>query len=387
MPTSLDTNLFTLTGSMASHRGAVHALSVTDEGRYLASGGSDGVKIWNMTSFKEVPIAATWRGAATALLWLRRPDRAEEILIYGTSTGFIGGWRQEVVDSTNFTEIVKGYMAKHSKVTSLAFNPANDNIAAANYRGVVQIYHLNDTYNLDNIFMSNLGKIIPKHVAFWSELPWQTKDIIVFNAESEHMFEPSLHEMIRTHQSRDRYILRHTDGKIIGQHQLGCKAIHTQTHDSESLAVIQEPAQGLALYDLRDFSRIDLFVAKITKDDNKTCPVAISEDGRLIASGTDRGVVYIFERWSGNCLDTMKTHSEDRWIEAVCFTSDRFGVVMLVSHCQDGGNLNPIQVWRLKADVHRAIGLRQMWPRLLVHFVFFGLLFLSSWSVIQIHFV
>lgn len=80
----------TLTG-----RGKIGCLAATSDGR-LASGGSEGVEIWNLNdeSKVKVPAGAGHRGDTTAIVWIRRDDTVEDGLAYGTQAGLLIVWKE-----------------------------------------------------------------------------------------------------------------------------------------------------------------------------------------------------------------------------------------------------------------------------------------------------
>ncbi|KAK7444813.1 hypothetical protein VKT23_015130 [Stygiomarasmius scandens] len=340
--------------SLSSHRGAIIALSMTENGDLLASGGSDGVKIWDMRKFTEISLSGSWHGAVTSLGWLRRPDCPEEILIYGTHTGYIAGWRQ--VEGNTFVEVVNhsGYMHQRSEVTALAFDPVHDTIAACNLRGAIQLYRLEDDLGLKSLFAVNLGGVVPKYISFIPGSLGPHRDILVLNARGEHA-----------------YTLRGTDGKIIGQDALGCTTLNAQVHDTEGFLVVQEAGQGLAVYDLEGFGRVDTFTIQAKRNVPKPCQVATSPDGSILASGSDHGMLYLFDRRSGQCIDRLQTHSKDEWVQAVGIFADNIGIIILAAHSQDFGIPNHIQVWRAKADIKR-FNKRQMLIMFLLHVFVLG---------------
>ncbi|KAF8804893.1 hypothetical protein BYT27DRAFT_6685954 [Phlegmacium glaucopus] len=67
----------------------------------LASGGKDGVKIWNFHDWNpiSIPPGGSGRGATTALVWIER-----NLLVYGTTTGCLVILRRRENDDTYFEE-------------------------------------------------------------------------------------------------------------------------------------------------------------------------------------------------------------------------------------------------------------------------------------------
>ena len=60
--------------------------------------GSDGTKVWDLVTRREVPVPASsdMRGATTALLWVKRDDHVGEALVMGTQGGYLAGWREDL---------------------------------------------------------------------------------------------------------------------------------------------------------------------------------------------------------------------------------------------------------------------------------------------------
>jgi WD40 repeat protein len=93
-----------------AHRGSIQALSFSNSGRLLASGGksqpklfllilttgvegTDALRIWSATDLSVRPspeIDTEEDGTITALCWTSVEDGAEDILIFGTKYGIIG---------------------------------------------------------------------------------------------------------------------------------------------------------------------------------------------------------------------------------------------------------------------------------------------------------
>ncbi|KAJ7122127.1 hypothetical protein C8R44DRAFT_735845 [Mycena epipterygia] len=95
---------YVLRGSLAGHYGGIECLAVTEDGKVLASGGSDGVRLWNVASLSRLnrPNGAGNRGTVSALTWIRREEDPGEVLVYGTQCGFVCVWKQRSPTSVSF---------------------------------------------------------------------------------------------------------------------------------------------------------------------------------------------------------------------------------------------------------------------------------------------
>ncbi|KAJ7706596.1 hypothetical protein B0H16DRAFT_1481905 [Mycena metata] len=79
------------------HLGRLFCIVATDDGKYLASGGHDGTRLWDLQCMSEIPgrpaIAGT-QGSTTAIAWASRDNDPGETLFYGTVHGHLVCWRQ-----------------------------------------------------------------------------------------------------------------------------------------------------------------------------------------------------------------------------------------------------------------------------------------------------
>ena len=104
-------------GRMIGHTDAIHALALTKNGKYLASGGkpfrdieeqadltgaqgSDGVKIWNVKAHVQLACPKQGhivRGQVSCVLWVTGHNDYET-LCYGTGLGYLVFWWQNPCD-------------------------------------------------------------------------------------------------------------------------------------------------------------------------------------------------------------------------------------------------------------------------------------------------
>ncbi|KAJ7201177.1 hypothetical protein GGX14DRAFT_400345, partial [Mycena pura] len=87
-------------GELRGHSGAILAMSATEDGKFLASGGTqatsgtDGTRIFDIRTMRavETPQSSEWRGPTTAVLWLKREDDAVDGLVSGSQRGYLFCW-------------------------------------------------------------------------------------------------------------------------------------------------------------------------------------------------------------------------------------------------------------------------------------------------------
>ena len=84
------------------------------------------------------------------------------------------------MQETAFEEVDSVCIARPSEILSLAFDAASNYLAATNRDGIVQLYALEATMKIRNIFSISIGgKDIPKAVAF-GHMGGNSRNLLVF---------------------------------------------------------------------------------------------------------------------------------------------------------------------------------------------------------------
>ncbi|KAF9548080.1 WD40 repeat-like protein [Agrocybe pediades] len=291
---------YTLQTQLKGHTGLVLCMSVTEDGK-LASGGIDGVRIWDFRSIvgKHVPPAwkapqlsrpcgAGERGPTTALTWIRREDEPEDGLVYGTASGMIACWR-EVSGSNRVTAYEETYsarLANPGEITAIAFDSASNRLAVSNRNSVVSLLRVGPKLDLHPIFTVVLKDHVPKALAFS-----QSGEV-----RAVHSF--GLYDGII-------YTLSGRDGKIEDQQQTGCRIGNVSANLRRGVFCLDDPAQGVALYRYSSWDRVRTYAVAIEKS-MRPRQISFIEDCKFILSGSDHGAVYLFDRRSGNMVDELR---------------------------------------------------------------------------------
>ena len=66
-----------------------------------------------------------------------------------------------------------------SEITSLAFNAASNHLAVMNHKGIVQLYDVEATMKLRNVFSMMLPHDIPRAVAF-GQMDLGNRNLLIF---------------------------------------------------------------------------------------------------------------------------------------------------------------------------------------------------------------
>lgn len=125
-----------------------------------------------------------------------------------------------------------------------------------------------------------------------------------------------------------------------GQQQLSCKfrpcqfmdtaewlaSGHAAINVKEDVMIIDDVAQGVALYKLSTSERVRTF--PVPSSERRSRNVAFHDGGSAIVCGSDHGIVYIFDRKTGDTLDAIDMGIED-WVQSVVVRQDHAAWIIL----------------------------------------------------------
>ncbi|RDB28137.1 hypothetical protein Hypma_001403 [Hypsizygus marmoreus] len=317
---------YSLFSIMTGHIGPIICLCATDDGK-LASG--DGVRMWNLRKMTELdrPSGAGQRGATTALSWIRREDEPDDGLVYGTANGFLVCWKETTSgENSLFEETYCVQIAKAVEVTGIAFEAGSNRIAICNRNSGVQVFLTDSRMELHHIFSIAISNHIPKAIAF-GQMNGEHKDILTFG-----LYDGNIH------------MLRGRDGKVQQTRNTGGNAA---VNARRGVFCIDDPLQGAALYRLDSGARIRTYPVGMEKPPRPR-QVTFAEDCSVILSGSDHGVVYVFDRRSGEVLDKLKV-GDDR-IQATTATDIDETPFVLTAIAKGKGEASDIIVWQKNTD-------------------------------------
>ncbi|KAJ7635920.1 hypothetical protein B0H17DRAFT_1217189 [Mycena rosella] len=300
---------YVLQGVLSGHNGAVTSLKATKDGKILASGGTDGVKLWDLTKFValECPNGAGNRGAISTLLWIRREDEPGEILVYGTQLGLVVFWRQNG-QSLEFEEANLFQMPERREVTGLAFETGANRLAVCQLDSVIQVHTLDTKMKPSTVFSIGIKNFLPKTLAF-GELKGSHREMIVFG---------------------------YHDGRIL--------TLSGATGDIETV--------------LPTITFAKVFCVSMTP--SKVRLFTVSKAG----GGNDHGIVYVFDRRTGEISDSLRLDPSD-WVQTITSTEVDGVSTILAGRSRDWGGANGIMIWRQTTENTTSGGHRK-WGMILV---------------------
>ncbi|KAG1744733.1 WD40-repeat-containing domain protein [Suillus lakei] len=249
--------------------GSVHALAISNDGQVLACGGTEGVKLWDINSCKELACSSHHhesQGTVSCAAWTLTRPTTTETLCYGTGLGYVVFLRRSVIDK-QFQGICVRRLGSGFKITCLSWDStsseANTWIAVGMRDKIVQVLLLNANSQLQSIFAVWLDNTVPKSVVFA-----ENYNIYIFGLYNGKFIK-----------------LEGKDGTVVREFSYeGEEPVQTFTTAVPSMLV---PKQ-----------------------------VAFREEGRVVAGGSDNSLVYIFDRKAGELLETLH-HADGGLVQTI----------------------------------------------------------------------
>ncbi|KAI0338944.1 WD40 repeat-like protein [Trametopsis cervina] len=281
------TGRYVLEGKLRGHTDAINCLALSKNGQVLASGGYDGLRLWDMTALKEmaVPPQRTYNDAISAVSWII-PNDICLTFCYGTSLGmlvFIRETRPMVFEEVLAKRLGSGVAI--TCITSGRSDRVTTRIATASRDGLVQCWIFASSGSLDNIFSLNFSGTIPIGLIFADS---SVSDVHFFDLVTGNM-----------------YTVDGDKGKLARSKGLGGITGHVAVNMRQSIVAVDTIANEFALYNLKDGAPVRTYA---TPARVRSLPRQLSfgEGGRILVGGGDNGAVCVFEVKSGARLETLK---------------------------------------------------------------------------------
>ncbi|KAJ7197090.1 WD40-repeat-containing domain protein [Mycena haematopus] len=331
-----------------SHSGNILALAVTEDGKTLASGGSQGTRLFdtdNMTEIKR-PSGAGSRGYSVSLLWARQTDEPHDVLYSGTQNGYFFCWRQDKT-SKAFEETFVTQITHAGEITSLAFDSTNNRLCLCSRTDIVQSWAISKDANTGkwkalNVFSQKYANFVPRSITFAAFDNSSDRDIIVFGSGHNGPI----------------YTLRGRSGEWKSDWSVGAYIGSAVVDWREGVLCLNDPYVGPALFRHADQTKARSFeVPRELPGDPLSSDVCFGEKGSTIVTGSDHGTVYVFDIRSGDTVQKLETGRSKR-IKAVATAEIGGSAVIIAAHTYSDEGFQEIMVWkRARATV---IGLNEV---------------------------
>ncbi|KAJ7845818.1 WD40-repeat-containing domain protein [Mycena olivaceomarginata] len=317
-------NSYILQSKLRGHSGGIVRLRATEDGRLLASRGTDGTKIWDLTTMCELgsPKSPETRGPSPALVWIKREDDLGEALFHGTQNGQL--------ELAVFEEISCVRIVNPAEITSLAFDPPFNRLAVCHRGCMVQIYTLSGTMSLKEVFLLELQNVAPRAIVF-GQMYFNDKDIMVFGL-----------------YGGDIYTFRGNNGKAVGEPwNIGALIGDIALDVCKGVLIMDEPSSGTNLYRMEDHTCVKTFPIAVTKQ-KRLHQVDFLEECQFIVSRSDHGIVYVFDHRSGDIVDELRVDPRE-WVQTIA-AADCAGVsTIFAARSRDLVGSNKNFVWHKKS--------------------------------------
>ncbi|KAJ7840031.1 WD40-repeat-containing domain protein [Mycena leptocephala] len=318
--------------TLRGHTGPIDILGASDDGKLLASGGADGTLVWDLERMRQLrsPSNPGLRGSTSAVLWIKRADDPGNTLFHGTGEGYVVGWRQGTT-TPDFEEVICKRTTNPGEITGFAFDAVSNRFAVCNRNGVVQVYTLDVTMNLSLLYSKSIPNGSPKAIAFGAT-NGNERDILIFNLYSGHV------DVLRLGEVVERWNL----GQWIGDACLD---------SSKTAMCIGDPSSGVDVHRLQGNShvRIKSFPIPRTKGKgSQALRVCFADQNQKIVCGSDHGVVYVFDRPSGDTVAHLRIDASV-WVQTVAATECNGVSTLFAAKSYDAeaaGTPNGIYVWQ-----------------------------------------
>ncbi|KAF7322760.1 hypothetical protein HMN09_00055000 [Mycena chlorophos] len=274
------------------------------DGKYLASGGSDGTKIWDLALRSEVNApASSWalRGATTQLLWLKRDDDTTEALVIGTQAGYLVCWSDDVgknKDASVFKQVWCRQLATAAEITGLAFDAMTNKLAVCNRSGVIQLYTLRGTAIRDEVFSWPIHNCVPRSLEFGAMVN-NERELLVFGTFCGLVYP----------------IRGNLPPSATMAWSLGCQIGDVALDIENNVLCVNDPWTGVDTFNFREKTTVKSFAVPMTKS-ARVRNVSLGEKGAIVVSGSDDGVAFVFNRRNGALVTKLRVDASD-WVQTV----------------------------------------------------------------------
>ncbi|KAJ7880098.1 WD40-repeat-containing domain protein [Mycena leptocephala] len=282
-------------------------MPIAQDGRILASGGSQGTRLWNVAdmSVLQRPSGTGIRGATLVVIWARQADEAHDVLYAGTQNGYFFCWRQQ--DGV-FEETFVIQMPDPGEITAMAFDSTNNHLCLCSRNDMVQSWTiskdpLTGKWMPTNIFSRRFPRLAPQAITFAAFDNSQDRDIIVLGF----------------HNSGPIYTIRGKTGETASDWSVGAKIGDAAFNWRDGVFCLDDPTSGPALFRLSDQMKSKTYEIDRTRKNGRPRKVRFGEHGSTLICGSDHGCVYVFDTCSGERLATLSVGSTE-WVQVVATT-------------------------------------------------------------------
>ncbi|KAJ7193275.1 WD40-repeat-containing domain protein [Mycena pura] len=304
------------------HPGSVLTLAATPDGAILASGGSQGTRLWNIADMSPLPrpSAAGIRGATLVVIWAFQADEPQDVLYSGTQNGYLFCWRQK---DQAFEETFVMQMPDPGEITAMAFDSTNNRLCLCSRNDTVQSWKiakdpLTGKWVPTNVFSVKVSRLSPQAITFAGFDNSQDRDIIVFGM--------------------------HNSGPI------GDAAFNWK----DGIFCLDDSASGPGLYRFSDQTKTKTYEIEPARKNKRPKNVRFGDQGSSLICGSDHGCVYVFDTRSGEELAALSVGTSE-WLQVIATTEIDGVSVIFGAQTRALDFSEEIFVWKRAQPARKAI--------------------------------
>ncbi|KAI6029985.1 hypothetical protein EDC04DRAFT_2605598 [Pisolithus marmoratus] len=248
--------------AFAGIKGSVHALALSTDRQTLAAGGTQGVRLWNLKSHKELP-RVTYLGSRSAVsctVWVKTKIAISEMLCYGTGMGYLVFLQTSSTNSELVTMLSKCW---HS----------------------AQLINYTQSLQADWIIL------FQKHVAF---------------SEAGIIYMFGLYDGNVDILDQDVFTLTSSSGSAAVNFKKG-------------IFIVNNATDGFTMYCLESGQPVRTFITTLASIPIPK-QVAFGEESKVMIGGSDTGCVYVFSRQMGALIETL-SHTNTTLVQTIAVGS------------------------------------------------------------------
>ncbi|KAJ7260674.1 hypothetical protein C8J57DRAFT_1471678 [Mycena rebaudengoi] len=282
---------------LGRHPGSVLTLAATEDGAILASSGSQGTRLWDVTDMLmiERPSATGHHGATLVMIWVRQADESHNVLYAGTQNGYFYCWRKE--DGV-FEETFVVQMHDPGEITAMVFDSTNNRLCLCSCNDIVQSWAiskdpLTGKWTPISIFSRRFPMLVPQAIMFAVFDNSPDRDIIVLGL----------------HNSGPIYTICGKTGETASNWSVGGKIGDAVFNWKDGVFCLDNPASGIALFRISDQIKAKSYEIDRKRKNARTRKVCFGSMGQLSSAAVTTG-----ER-----LEILSVGSSE-WVQVIATT-------------------------------------------------------------------
>ncbi|KAF8166115.1 hypothetical protein K438DRAFT_1775297 [Mycena galopus ATCC 62051] len=331
-----------------SHSGSILTLAVTKDGKTLATGGSQGTRLFDMGEMSEIkrPSSAGSCGHTVSLLWAQQTEEPHDVLYSGTQNGYF--------ESKAFEETLATQITHAGEITGLGFDSTNNRLCLCSRTDIVQSWAISKDaitglWRATNIFSQKYSNFVPRSITFAAFDNSSDRDILVFGSGHNGPVLPSYTLCGASGEMKSTWGVQ--SYMWVVRIELEIVLIYTfsggiAVNWSKGVFCVSDPYNGPALFRYANRTRTNLFeVPRERQGGPCASDVCFGEKGSIIVTGSDHGKIYIFDVRSGDTVQELETSRAKR-VKAVTTAEIGGESAIIAAHSYNDEGFQQIFVWK-----------------------------------------